>query len=128
TIAALIEYEGKKFGLEIPSVKSFDRSAGVAGYYAVKRLRDAINDNVLDEAILIVPKETGGAKYTMMLENNPEIHKIEIIDSQGEELIASALEYPPSEIGWLITKAVFKDIGEYPAPEPEEGQGEGESQ
>ncbi|MFO8019827.1 MAG: hypothetical protein R6U96_14480 [Promethearchaeia archaeon] len=127
TIAALIEYQGKKFGLEIPSVKTFDRSAGVAGYYAVKRLRDAINDKILDEAILIVPKETGGAKYTMMLENNPEIHKIEIVDSQAEELIGSALEYPPSEVGWKITKAVFKDIGAYPSQEgeePQEGQTE----
>ncbi|KKL45100.1 hypothetical protein LCGC14_2359060, partial [marine sediment metagenome] len=46
TLAALIETEGKKWGIEIPSIKTFDRSAGVAGYYAAKRLKDAINEKV----------------------------------------------------------------------------------
>ncbi|GAG35761.1 unnamed protein product, partial [marine sediment metagenome] len=41
TLAASIEFEGKKWGMEIPSIKTFDRSAGVAGYYAAKRLKDA---------------------------------------------------------------------------------------
>jgi len=118
TIAALVEVEGKKWGLEIPSIKTFDRSAGVAGYYAVKRLRDAIKDGVLDAAIVIVPEGTGGAKYEMMLENNPEIHRVEINNQIGEKLIESALKYP-SEKAWNIAKVIFADIGEYSPPEPE---------
>ncbi|TFF89907.1 MAG: hypothetical protein EU548_05715 [Promethearchaeota archaeon] len=126
TLAALVEHGGKKFGVEIPSIKTFDRSAGVAGYYAAKRLKDAIGQDSIDEAILIVPEGTGGAKYTMILENNPEIHKFEINNSMGEEMIRNALKYPTKE-GWEIAKAIFTDIGPYEAPAPEGGGEEGGS-
>ncbi|MFX1480685.1 MAG: BREX system ATP-binding domain-containing protein [Promethearchaeota archaeon] len=119
TLAALIEAEGKKWGLEIPSIKTFDRSAGVAGYYAAKRLKDAITEKVIDYGILIVPTGTGGAKYEMILKNNPEIHKVELNNEIGEDLIQNALKYPTQK-GWDIAKIIFQDIGEYVPPISEE--------
>jgi hypothetical protein len=119
TLAALIEIGGKKWGLEIPSIKTFDRSAGVAGYYAVKRLKDAIGENAIDAAIVIVPKGTGGAKYEMMLQNTPQIHRIEIDNEIGSRLIENALKFPTEE-GWNIAKIIFSDIGEYVPPTVEE--------
>lgn len=119
TLAALIEHEGKKWGLEIPSIKTFDRSAGVAGYYAVKRLRDAINNDAIDAAIVIVPEDTGGAKYEMMLKNNDNIHRVEINNEIGENIIQKAMDYP-SEETWNIAKIIFPDIGEYQPPMAEE--------
>ena len=119
TLAAMIETGGKKWGLEIPSIKTFDRSAGVAGYYAAKRIKDGITEKAIDEAILIVPEGTGGAKYEMILKQNPEIHTIELNNNLGEELIANALTYPTKE-GWDIAKIVFPDIGEFIPPEVEE--------
>ncbi|MHA1659740.1 MAG: hypothetical protein ACTSUT_11545 [Promethearchaeota archaeon] len=124
TLAALIEVEEQKngdsikWGFEIPSIKTFDRSAGVAGYYAAKRLKDAIGENAINAAILIVPKGTGGAKYEMMLQNNPEIHKLEINNEIGEKLIENALKYPTKE-GWDLARIIFSDIGEYVPPAPE---------
>ncbi|MFW9880513.1 MAG: hypothetical protein ACFFG0_46180 [Candidatus Thorarchaeota archaeon] len=118
TLAALIEAEGKKWGLEIPSIKTFDRSAGVAGYYAAKRLKDAIDEKAIDKALLIVPIGTGGAKYDLILKNNPDIHKVELDNDIGEKLIANALKYPTKE-GWEICQIIFKDIGDY-VPKPEE--------
>ncbi|MFX0082106.1 MAG: hypothetical protein ACFE94_10170 [Candidatus Hodarchaeota archaeon] len=119
TLAALIETEGRKWGLEIPSIKTFDRSAGVAGYYAAKRLKDAITEKVIDYGILIVPTGTGGAKYEMILKDNPDIHKVELDNEMGEELIKNALKYP-TEKGWDIARIIFKDIGEYKPPIAEE--------
>ncbi len=119
TLAALIEAEGKKWGLEIPSIKTFERSAGVAGYYAAKRLKDAIGEKAIDKAILIVPQGTGGAKYDMILKDNPDIHKVELNNDIGERLIADALKYPTKE-GWEICTIIFKDIGEYQPPPVEE--------
>jgi len=119
TLAAMIEHGGKKWGLVIPSCKTFDRSAGVAGYYAVKRLKDAITEKAIDEGILIVPEGTGGAKYESLLNNNPEIKKFEMNNEVGEQLIANALKYPTKE-GWDIAKIVFDDIGDYVAPVVEE--------
>ena len=123
TLAALVESEGKKWGLEIPSIKTFDRSAGVAGYYAAKRLKDAIDEKAIDSAILIVPAGSSGAKFESILKNNPEIHKAELTNETGETLISNALSYPSKE-GWDIAKIIFTDIGEYIPPqieEPEEG-------
>ncbi|MFW9987167.1 MAG: hypothetical protein ACFFC3_00765 [Candidatus Odinarchaeota archaeon] len=118
TLAAAIEAEGRKWGLEIPSIKTFDRSAGVAGYYAAKRLKDAITEKAIDSGLLIVPMGTGGAKYEMILKDNPNIHKVELDNEVGEKLIENALKYPTKE-GWDICKIIFKDIGEY-QPLPEE--------
>lgn len=119
TLAALIEAEGKKWGLEIPSIKTFDRSAGVAGYYAAKRLKDAIDEKAIDHALLIVPEGSSGAKFDMIINNNAEIHKIELTNESGEQLIASALSYP-TEKGWEIAKIIFPDIGDYIPPPVED--------
>jgi Cdc6-like AAA superfamily ATPase len=119
TLAALVEYSGKKWGLEIPSIKTFDRSAGVAGYYAAKRLKDAIDEKAIDSAILIVPTGSSGAKFESILKNNPQIHKVEFTNETGETLIANALTYPSKE-GWELAKIIFTDIGEYTPPQVEE--------
>jgi len=119
TLAALVEAKGKKWGLEIPSIKTFDRSAGVAGYYAAKRLKDALDQKAIDSAILIVPTGSGGAKFEMILSNNPVIHKIELDNELGEKLIANALSYP-TEKGWEMAKIIFPDIGDYIPPPSEE--------
>ncbi|TXT65172.1 MAG: hypothetical protein BAJALOKI1v1_460007 [Promethearchaeota archaeon] len=119
TIAGFVETEGKKWGIEIPSIKTFDRSAGVAGYYAVKRIHDGIEGNIFDAGIVIVPEKTGGAKFSMMLKNNPDVYKIDINEDLGKELIESALN-KPSEIAWKIAKTIWDDIGEYKPPQSEE--------
>ncbi|MHA1987032.1 MAG: hypothetical protein ACW98D_10370 [Promethearchaeota archaeon] len=119
TLAALIETGGKKWGLEIPSIKTFDRSAGVAGYYAAKRLKDAIDQKAIDEALLIVPTGSKGAKFESILQNNSNIHKVELDNEVGEELIKNALKSPTKK-GWEIAKLIFEDIGEYVPPIIEE--------
>ena len=123
TLAALIEADGKKWGLEVPSIKTFERSAGVAGYYAAKRLKDAIGEKAISEGILIVPIGTGGAKYDMMMQNTPGLHKVEINNEIGERLIENALKYPTKE-GWDIAKIIWNDIGDYVPPIVEESQEE----
>ena len=77
-----------------------------------------IEENIFDSGIVIVPDKTGGAKYTMMLKNNPEIYKIDINEDLGRELIEGALNNP-SEIAWNIAKIIWEDIGDYIPPEPE---------
>ena len=119
TLAALIESEGKKWGIEIPSIKTFDRSAGVAGYYAAKRLKDAITEKAIDYGILIIPQGTGGVKYEMIFKGNPNIHRFELNNEMGEKLIENALKYPTRE-GWEIATIIFADIGEYQPPPSEE--------
>jgi len=123
TLAALIQAEGIKWGIEIPSIKTFDRSAGVAGYYAAKRLKDAIDQKAIDEALLIVPTGSSGVKFESILQNNPAIHKVELNNELGERLIENALKFPTEE-GWNIVKIIFPDIGEYSPPAVEESSTE----
>ncbi len=118
TIAAIVETEGKKWGIEIPSIKTFNRSAGVAGYYAVKRIHDGIEAGIYDAGIVIVPEKTGGVKYSRILENNENLYKIEINEDLGRKLIESALNTPSKE-AWEIVKIIWGDIGEYSPPEPQ---------
>ncbi len=124
TLAALIETEGKKFGLEIPSIKTFDRSAGVAGYYAAKRLKDAIGERAIDAGILIVPQETGGIKFLNIFLDVSEIHKVELNYELGKALIANALKYPTKE-GWEMAKLIWEDIGDYSPAAVEEPPSDG---
>lgn len=115
TIAAMIEFGMKRWGLEIPSIKTFDRSGGVAAYYAAKRLNDAIINGAITNGILIVPRGTAGKKFSLILERAPEIVKFEINDEEGEELIRSAMRYP-SRISWEMAKTTFEQIEDYSPP------------
>ncbi len=136
-LAGVIEYEGKKYGLEIPSVKTFAKSGGVAAFYAVKRLTQAISTKSVDYALLIVPEGTGGAKYTSLLTQHAEtIFKFEFNEDSAKFLIQQAIKQPSKE-GKLIAERIFGKIPEYeppiapwemPDPTPEESPvEEGES-
>ena len=74
---------------------------------------------MIEYGILIVPEGTGGAKYEMILHDNPNIHRIELTNEVGEDLIKNALKHPTKK-GWDIAKVIFEDIGEYVPPQVEE--------
>ncbi|MHA1820537.1 MAG: hypothetical protein ACTSU2_07320 [Promethearchaeota archaeon] len=120
TLAGLIKLDNKKIALEVPSVKSFNRAAGVAGFYAVKRLDSAFSQNQIDEAILIIPKGTSGQKFQSLLKKHPNIHLVEINDDEGEELLLKITKSKVSEKGWEIGKYIFPDLPDYQPEELEE--------
>lgn len=49
--------------IDIPNVKDWDRSAGVAAFYSVKRLNDVLEAGEADVALISIPQETKGAKF-----------------------------------------------------------------
>ncbi|MFX1252719.1 MAG: hypothetical protein ACFFCZ_14025 [Promethearchaeota archaeon] len=110
-IAGLITYQGTKFGIDVPSVKSFDRKGGVAAYYALNRLCDIIKAGGIDKGILIVPPETGGAKYLSLLEANSEnVSVIEMDEEIAENFIRGGLLKKPSDKGYEIARVLFPDL------------------
>ncbi|WP_371804000.1 hypothetical protein [Candidatus Lokiarchaeum ossiferum] len=133
SLAGVIEFEGKKYGLEIPAVKSFDKSGGVAAFYAAKRLTQAISTNSVDVALLIVPEGTGGAKYTSLLsQNEGKMFKYEFNEESAKFLIQQAIKQPSKE-GKIIAEQILGEMADYeppmapwemPAPEAEEGNPE----
>jgi len=109
-IGALIRKDGLKVGIDIPSIKTFDKSGGVAAFYSAKRISDAINEQIAFKGILIVPKETKGAKYQSLIEELGEkITVVEIDQKDAENLIKTA-KTTISEKDLEIIKIIFPNF------------------
>ena len=91
-LALLFTNSEYKIGIEVPSVKSFDKRGGVAAYYALSRLTEAKSEGVIDTGILIVPAGTSGKKYQSALQSAEHFVKIiEFNQVQAEALIKHGL-------------------------------------
>jgi len=92
-LAALMEISKNSnkivVGFEIPNIKNWDKSGGVAAYYALKRLENAITSNLMDKGVLVVPRGTSGEKYTRLLKKMREkVILIEINQNEAKEIIS----------------------------------------
>ncbi|NMC07755.1 MAG: hypothetical protein GYA24_21255, partial [Candidatus Lokiarchaeota archaeon] len=90
-IGALVEFTGQKVGVDIPAVKSFDRSGGVAAFYSAKRLVDGLTNNTYARAIIIMPESTSGEKTQYLFEQNPGLLDFKLNQKQAEDLIRQAM-------------------------------------
>ncbi|MGY5873064.1 MAG: hypothetical protein RTV72_12515 [Candidatus Thorarchaeota archaeon] len=50
-------------GIDIPNVKDWNRSGGVAAFYAGKRLKTVLDDGTVQASIIAIPTATKGAKF-----------------------------------------------------------------
>lgn len=108
--ALLVDDKGLKFGIDIPTIKTFDKSGGVAAYYAIVRLKQALSSAAIDHACLIVPRETTGKKYSMIQEElGARITVIELNEIEVKELIRNAKIAPTSK-GREFSRLLFKDL------------------
>jgi GTPase SAR1 family protein len=91
-LALIFTFNDNKIGIEVPSVKSFDKRGGVAAYYALNRLTEAINEEIITTGILLVPSNTSGKKYQSALQSVEHIVKvIEFNQHEAESLIKHGL-------------------------------------
>lgn len=98
-----------KYGIEVPSIKTFDRSGGVAAFYATSRILESI-PKYIDKAILIVPAGTSGKKYLSLLQSaGDKLTVIEINQQEAESLVKSA-KTNPSLKGREIAHVLFPTI------------------
>ncbi len=121
TLAGLVIYNNRRIGLEVPAVKDFDRSGGVAAFYAAQRIQNAILQNQIDEAILIVPENTKGQKYQSILSQYSQINVVELVNETGEDLLRGAGSGKKiSQEGYDIAKIIFTELPEYTPEESSE--------
>lgn len=118
TLAGLITYNGKKYALDIPAIKGFDRPGGVSAFYAVKRLESALQLKAIDAAILVTSPGTKGQKYTSILKQHPELMIYEINQEQADALLRGAASSNPTMEAYTIAKMIIPDLPEY-TPQPE---------
>lgn len=90
-LALLFSDKNTKIGVEVPSVKSFDKKGGVAAYYALNRLSEAKIEDIITDGILFIPKGTSGKKYQSALQAASYVKVIEINQREAEELIKHGL-------------------------------------
>jgi hypothetical protein len=57
-----------RIGIDVPNIKDWDRSGGVATYYAAKRLKSILDDGTIKSAIIAVSSATKGAKFDSLTE------------------------------------------------------------
>src|SRR5271157_316894 len=123
-IGALVEFGDQKIGIDLPAVKTFDRSGGVAAYYSAKRLVDGLTNNTFAKAILIMPESTSGEKTQYLLEHNPTLVDFKLNQKQAEDMIRGALlpekNFTPETYTFfnLVTGLEIPAASE-PAPSPE---------
>jgi hypothetical protein len=55
-------------GIDLPNVKDWNRSGGVAAFYSAKRLKNVLDTDAVKAAIMAVPTATQGAKYQALTE------------------------------------------------------------
>jgi len=55
-------------GIDLPNVKDWDRSGGVAAFYSAKRLKSVLDTDAVKAAIIAVPTATKGAKFEALSE------------------------------------------------------------
>ncbi len=53
-------------GIDVPNVKDWNRSGGVAAYYSAKRLKKAIESGEVAFSVIAVPENTKGTKFEVI--------------------------------------------------------------
>lgn len=61
--------EKRRLAIDLPNVKDWNRSGGVAAFYSVKRLKKAMDKGKADASIIAVPVLTSGTKFEAMAES-----------------------------------------------------------
>jgi hypothetical protein len=110
TVGALLELPKENVALDIPAIKSFDRSAGVAAFYCAKRLDEGMKAKRFSRALMVIPDSTGGEKLQYILESNPGLAVFRIDQAQAELLVKTALDpdIHLSRIVYEMTNLVMK--------------------
>ena len=89
---AILEKDDKtiNIGVDVPNVKDWDRSGGVAAFYSAKRLKDALDSKEVEYAIISVPEGTSGAKYESKTKDMADsISVLELNNEKGKLLVES---------------------------------------
>ncbi len=70
--AAIVQFTKEErtqyIGIDLPNVKDWDRSGGVAAYYSANRLKKVLDANAVKAAIIAVPASTKGTKFEALSE------------------------------------------------------------
>lgn len=91
-LGAILKYGGlrqKVIGFEIPTIKTFEKQAGNASNFALKRLINAEESSIIDYGVLIVPGDPAGERYLSLLNKHENIYQLRIPIEHVRKLLKS---------------------------------------
>ena len=107
-IAGVIKFKEKYYGIETPTIINFDKPSEMQVFYGLKRIKEAIQDKIIEKAVFISPPFERTEKIKTILEDlKTKLFLIEFSEPQAESLIRNAMSSPLS-----ITKEAAKFLFE----------------
>ncbi|MFQ5833099.1 MAG: hypothetical protein ACE5H4_10380 [Candidatus Thorarchaeota archaeon] len=80
----------KKIALDVPNVKDWDRSGGIAAFYSARRLKQILDAEEADIGMIVVPEGTAGAKFQAIEEElGPKLIDVTLTEASGGALVES---------------------------------------
>ncbi|MFX0054399.1 MAG: hypothetical protein ACFFAX_05385 [Promethearchaeota archaeon] len=78
----------RKVGIDVPGVKDWNRSGGVAAFYSAKRLQKLIESGDINMGVIAVPESTAGAKFEAALdEHGDSLVAVRLTEESGIDLV-----------------------------------------
>ncbi|MHA2069299.1 MAG: hypothetical protein ACXABY_33480 [Candidatus Thorarchaeota archaeon] len=80
----------RKVGIDVPGVKDWNRSGGVAAFYSAKRLQKLLEAGEVNISIMAIPEGTAGAKFEAVIKDLGEgIQDVRLTEESGTTLVES---------------------------------------
>ena len=103
----------RKVAIDVPGVKDWDRSGGVAAFYSAQRLQRLLAAGEVNLGIMAVPESTSGAKFEAVIRDLGEsLQDIRLTEDSGTNLAVAAnkgrLPDSLSELFEIIIGYLFK--------------------
>ncbi len=107
-LSVIMNGEEHVYAIDIPNVKSWNRSGGVSAFYTAKRLKQFIDAGHAEKGILPVPKGTAGNKFKVLQdEMKDKLITIEFDEKTLLSLIECVTNEQDCDIIDAVGKAVF---------------------
>ncbi|MCD6514069.1 MAG: hypothetical protein J7L07_04020 [Candidatus Odinarchaeota archaeon] len=99
------------YAIDIPNVKSWNRSGGVAVYYAAKRMKNIIESGIAKKGIIPMPKGTSGNKLAVLQkELGEKLILLEFDENRLRKLIECVTNDQDCEEIDKIGEVILKDV------------------
>ncbi|TFG10339.1 hypothetical protein EU538_02240 [Candidatus Thorarchaeota archaeon] len=96
-----------RVSIDVPNVKDWNRSGGVAAYYSAKRLQSALDEDEAEIAVIAIPEESHGAKFESISASlGRRLFKLRLNETTAKQLVEMTNRAKLSE----ARKAVFLDL------------------
>ncbi len=95
----------RRVGIDVPGVKDWDRSGGVAAFYSARRLQKLIEAGEINMAMMAIPEATAGAKFAAVVADlGPNLSDLRLTEETATTFIeAVAKGKLPKDIGDMFT-------------------------